>query len=72
MRQRNDTHYTQYVSAWPTEEHPDWEPFEVLPGEVTDRHPELLAGFTQIEDEKPPAVRKTTAAPAQTEGVETL
>jgi hypothetical protein len=72
VRQRNDTEYTQHVMAWPTEEHPDYAPFEVAPGEVTDRHHELLAGFTALEDEKPPASRKTAAAsPAQTEGVET-
>ena len=73
MRQRNDTHYTQTVMRWPTEEHPDWVPFEVLPGEVTDKHPEPLAGFTVLDDKKPPAARKTdTATPAQTEGAETL
>lgn len=72
MRQRNDTGYKQHVSAWPTEEDPKRQPFDVAPGEVTDLLSELLAGFTLIEDDKPPAARKTaTAAPAQTEGVET-
>ena len=73
MRQRNDTQYTQHVMRWPTEEHPDWDPFEVAPNEVTDKHPEPLAGFTVLDDEKAPPARKTASAvPAQTEGAETL
>lgn len=70
MRQRNDSGYSQHVMAWPTAEHPDRLPFEVPAGEVVD-FPEPLAGFTPLEDKKPPVARKTpAAAPAQTEGVE--
>ena len=70
VRQRNDTSDTVSVMVWPTEEYPDQYPRDVAPGEVTDL-PTLLAGFTPVEDKKPPAVRKTaTAVPAQTEGVE--
>lgn len=50
MRQRNDTGYEKHVSAWPTEEHPDWAPFDVGVGEEVD-FPVLIGGFTQVEDE---------------------
>lgn len=70
MRQRNDTGYTQNVSAWPTDEHPDLAPFEVPPGGECD-HPELLAGFTAVEEPEPapapaakPAKKPTAAQPA--------
>lgn len=74
MRQRNDTGYTQNVSAWPTDEHPDLAPFEVPPGCECD-HPDLLAGFSAVEtSETAPAAKptkKTTAAQvASTEGGE--
>lgn len=65
MRQRNDTGYTQAVSAWPTDEHPDLVPFEVPPGGECD-HPDLLAGFTAVEDPAPPATPKTTKKTAAT------
>jgi hypothetical protein len=73
VRQRNDTGYTRHVMVWPDEQHPDRWPFDIGPGETTDKLPELLAGFTPLEDEKkPPVARKTVpAVPAQTEGVET-
>lgn len=79
MRQRNTSGYTQQVSAWPTDEYPDLAPFEVPPGEECD-HPELLAGFTAVEEPEPepspaPApskpAKKSAAAPAtSTEGGE--
>jgi len=52
MLQRNDTNYTQHVSAWPTEEYPDHWPFSVGPGEIKD-FPKLLAGFTLVEGVEP-------------------
>lgn len=78
MRQRNDTGYTQQVSAWPTDEHPDLAPFEVLPGEECD-HPDLLAGFTAVELSEPapepapiakPAKKSAATPAASTEGGE--
>lgn len=71
MRQRNDSGYTQQVSAWPTDEYPDLAPFEVSPGEECD-HPELLAGFTAVEEPEPAAApaakpaRKSAAAQSAT------
>ena len=70
MRQRNDSGYTKHVSAWPTDEDPTRSPRDVAPLEVID-FPELLAGFTEVPPEKPPARKTAPAAPAPTEGVET-
>lgn len=74
MRQRNDTGYTQHVSAWPTEERPDQQPFDVAPGEVKD-FPELLAGFSLVEESAEKTAEKTKkaapAVPAKTEEGET-
>lgn len=70
MRQRNDSGYTQQVSAWPTDEYPNLVPFEVPPGEECD-HPELLAGFIAVEESEPapapttkPAKKPTAVQPA--------
>lgn len=51
MRQRNDTGENQHVSAWPTEDDPGRRPFVVADGEETD-FPELLAGFTALDEPK--------------------
>lgn len=67
MRQRNDSGYTQQVSAWPTDEYPDLAPFEVLPGEECD-HPTLLAGFVVVEESEPapaPAAKSAKKSAAQ-------
>lgn len=73
MRQRNDTGYTQNVSAWPTDEHPDLAPFEVPPGGECD-HPALLAGFSAVEAPEPApnakSAKKAAAATASPEGGE--
>jgi len=63
VRQRNDTSYTQSISAWPTDEHPDLAPFEVPPGGECD-HPELLAGFTAVDGPEPTASAKASKKPA--------
>lgn len=74
MRQRNDTGYTQHVSAWPDDEHPDRRPFDVAAGEECE-FPEPLAGFTPVggaapEPAEAPKPRKTAAAQAAPEGGE--
>lgn len=54
MRQRNDTgHVLPDVMAWPTDEHPDQQPFGVGIGEVID-YPTLLGGFTSLEPDPEP------------------
>lgn len=66
MRQRNDTGYTQNVSAWPTDDYPDLAPFEVPPDGECD-HPTLLAGFIAIAPAPAePKTKKPAAVPAAT------
>jgi hypothetical protein len=48
MRQRNDSGHVVDVAAYPDEEHLEWRPFTVGPGEVVE-FPELLGGFTEID-----------------------
>lgn len=67
MRQRNDSGYEQHVMAWPTDENPDRWPFTVGPGEETD-FPELLGGFTAVDEPEPvKTTRKSAAAAADQE-----
>lgn len=66
MRQRNDTGYGQHVR--PSAKYADRAPFDVGAGEEVD-FPELLGGFTQLEDEppvkeEPPKPRRKDAAAA--------
>lgn len=67
MRQINRTGYTQHISVWPTDEHPDQFPRAVADGEETD-FPTLLAGFVPVvEDSMPKTRRKDAAAAADKE-----
>jgi hypothetical protein len=63
VRQRNDTANALHVSAWPTDDEPDREPFDLQIGEETD-FPQLLAGCVSLE---PPetAAPEPDAEPAQ-------
>lgn len=63
MKQRNDTGYEQHVSAWPTEENPDWAPFSVAAGGEVD-FPVPLAGFTLVDEPETPKPKRKDAAVA--------
>lgn len=71
MLQRNDTGQVRQVMAWPTEEEPDRQLFDVGPGEEID-FPELLGGFTPMEepDDKPEAEVPEPEEPPAEEPVE--
>lgn len=63
MRQRNDTGYAHEVTVWPTEEHPEYWPFTVGPGEETD-FPVRISTFTLLPEREPEPVRKRKDAAA--------
>lgn len=63
MKQRNDTGYERHVAVWPSDEHPDWQPFVVADGEETD-FPLRLGGFTLLTEPGIPKPKGKDAAVA--------
>jgi hypothetical protein len=63
VKQRNDTGSAQHVSVWPSEEHPDWEPFVVGDGEETD-FPARISTLTLLQEPEPAKPTRKDAAVA--------
>lgn len=63
MKQRNDTGETQHVSVWPSEEHPDWAPFAIGPGEETD-FPKRIGTLTLLKEPEGQKPKRKDAAVA--------